>query len=122
MSTKPTTPDANVLDVDLNEKRSSYANSTTEEQQWHPVVKYDYGSEEDKKLLRKVDWKYVVSHGPSVRLGIDEYDSCQCATGVDAAILAELLGSVSSTRWYRAFSNLMLCYIVVCRSNIGNAK
>ena len=103
MSTKPTTPDANVFDVDLNEKRSSYANSTTEEQQWHPVVKYDYGSEEDKKLLRKVDWKYVVPLMFRVRSSIDEYGSCQCATGVDAAILVELLRSVSSTRWYGSF-------------------
>ena len=103
MSTKPTTPDANVLDVDLNEKHSSYANSTTEEQQCHPVVKYDYGSEEDKKLLRKVDWKYVVLLMFRVHLSIDEYGSCQCATGVDAAILVELLRSVSSTRWYGSF-------------------
>lgn len=121
MSTKSTTPDANVLDVGLDGKRSSYANSTTEEQQWHPVVKYDYGSEEDKKLLRKVDWKYVVPHRPRVYLGIDDNGSCQRATGVDTTILVELFGPVSPIRWHRGCQSSHLIFLW-CRSNIGNAK
>ncbi|KAI0090538.1 major facilitator superfamily domain-containing protein [Irpex rosettiformis] len=58
-SRRVTAPEANVVAADVNEKRS-YEGSTSDDQPWDPTIKYDeYGSEEDRKLLRKVDRKLL---------------------------------------------------------------
>lgn len=63
MPSNPTIPDNSAtVAVDLNEKRS-YAGSASEENsasltgRWADKKYDEYGTEEDKALLRKVDWK-----------------------------------------------------------------